>query len=295
MDIDLLKAFIALATTNTYREASEKLFITQSALTKKIQRLEDKLDCKLFERGRQGAHLTLVGETLLPDAQRVVEQFDNFKQLTHSVVDGTLGHLNIGFGISSYSVAPEIIALFKKHFPNVHITLNDTPSQHQHSALLSGEMHISFNRLPAEKPLKGEKIYSDRLVLAVHDEHTIDIDSPFASVKTLPYLALSAERGLGLHHQIQSYLVSQSVSLQPSQQSDDILTLLALVSARLGYTIVPESAKAISPPNVRFFALEGEHCQWDIGILYNASKQNPLREKFVDTALKHLQSTINNE
>ncbi|MCF7361518.1 hypothetical protein L3V23_05455 [Vibrio sp. A1-b2] len=80
------------------------------------------------ERGRQGAGLTQAGLTLLPEAQRMVDNFNVFQAFTHLVAEGTTGTLKIGFGISSYSLAPHYIAQFKQAFPNIHIVLNGMPS-----------------------------------------------------------------------------------------------------------------------------------------------------------------------
>jgi len=129
MEFDLLKAFCQLAKSGNYRLASEQLYITQSALTKKIQRLESNIGASLFSRGRNGAELTHAGKTLLAEAQRLVHSMQAFEQLSGSVVKGTQGHLNIGFGVSTYHEAPKLIAAYKQQQPNVHITLNDTPSK----------------------------------------------------------------------------------------------------------------------------------------------------------------------
>lgn len=148
MDFDQLRTFCQLAIDGNYRVASEHLCITQSALTKKIQRLEAHIGFVLFDRGRQGACLTQAGLTLLPEAQRLMDNFSAFQALTHRVAEGTTGYLKIGFGISSYVLAPRYITRFKSRFPHINIVLNDIPSQLQTELLLSGDLQLGFNRLP---------------------------------------------------------------------------------------------------------------------------------------------------
>ncbi len=128
MDIDLLRTFCQLAEDKNFRVASEHLYITQSALTKKVKRLEEQLNVVLFDRGRHGAELSPMGKILLPEAKRVLKGFESFKTLSAFVAEGTSGHLNIGFGISSFHEAPNYIARFKQDHPNVHVSLNDYPS-----------------------------------------------------------------------------------------------------------------------------------------------------------------------
>lgn len=163
MEFDLLKAFCQLAKAGNYRLASELLYITQSALTKKIQRLESNIGASLFSRGRNGAELTHAGKTLLPEAQRLVHSMQAFEQLSGSVVKGTQGHLNIGFGVSTYHEAPKLIAAYKQRYSDVHITLNDTPSKQQTDELLIHELDISFNRIPDFTDLKSLTLSMIRL------------------------------------------------------------------------------------------------------------------------------------
>lgn len=170
MEFDLLRAFCQLAKSGNYRLASEQLYITQSALTKKIQRLESNIGAILFSRGRNGAELTHAGKTLLADAQRLVDSMQAFEQLSGSVVNGTEGHLNIGFGVSTYHEAPKLIAAYKKQQPNVRITLNDTPSKQQTDELLTHELDISFNRIPDSSVLNSLTLFDDSLVIAIHKD-----------------------------------------------------------------------------------------------------------------------------
>ncbi|MEZ8202996.1 LysR family transcriptional regulator [Vibrio splendidus] len=285
MEFDLLKAFCQLAKSGNYRLASEQLYITQSALTKKIQRLESNIGASLFSRGRNGAELTHAGKTLLAEAQRLVHSMQAFEQLSGSVVNGTQGHLNIGFGVSTYHEAPKLIAAYKQQYSDVHITLNDTPSKQQTDELLNHELDISFNRIPESSDLESLTLFNDSLVVAIHKDLLKQAASKNHVVSELskwPYLKLAQHRGPGLDRQIQQYCLSNKIDLSKTQEADDILTLLALVSANIGFTIVPNSAQYISNTDLEFIALQGEHATWPVGLIWNGESENPLRDKFVE-------------
>ncbi|WP_070965938.1 LysR family transcriptional regulator [Vibrio sonorensis] len=283
MDIDSVRAFCQLAQDGNFRVAAEHLFITQSALTKKIRRLESDIDLQLFERGRYGAVLTQSGKDLLPEAERLLQSVNQFAQYTDRLSQGTKGHLSIGFGISTYIHAPEITAKFKRRYPDVHISLNDMPSSLQQEKLLSGDLHLSFNRLETlQPPLRSITLFSDSLVIAVHEEVDIDLDNLWDSLSKQRYLQLNPERGKGLHRQITKYLLHHNHHLEAGQEADDILTLLALVSANLGYTILPASSEEISRKNIRLIPLFEEHSSWDIGLIWNDDKDNITRRHFVE-------------
>ncbi|MEG3220467.1 LysR substrate-binding domain-containing protein [Vibrio gigantis] len=295
MEFDLLKAFCQLAKSGNYRLASEQLYITQPALTKKIQRLESNIGASLFSRGRNGAELTHAGKTLLVEAQRLVDSMQAFEQLSGSVVSGTEGHLNIGFGVSTYHEAPKLIAAYKQQQPNVHITLNDTPSKQQTDELLSHDLDISFNRIPDTSDLESLTLFDDSLVIAIHKDLLKQAPNKGQLLSELPkwpYLKLAQHRGPGLDRQIQQYCLANHLDLSKAQEADDILTLLALVSANIGFTIVPSSAQQISNTKVEFITLQGEHATWPVGLIWNGERENPLRDRFVEFVAKQIGSSL---
>ncbi|MBN3495823.1 LysR family transcriptional regulator [Vibrio neptunius] len=288
MDFDELRAFCTLAEDGNYRVASEHLCITQSALTKKIQRLEASSEVSLFLRGRQGTKLTVAGLTLLPEAKSLVAKFKSYEALTKLVAKGITGYLNIGFGISSYHLAPQFIAQFKQMYPNIHIELNDIPSHKQSEALLLGELQLCFSRLPVLPPLKGIKLSTDYLAIAVHRSRFVDKSNLWSSLENMDYLRLNPDRGIGLTQQIEALLSEHDKILTHAQQANDIQTLLALVSANLGFTIVPESARQIANENVDFVALNGVQSSWDIGLIWNDDFQSSAKDNFIKFVSKEI-------
>ncbi|MCG9751167.1 LysR substrate-binding domain-containing protein [Vibrio brasiliensis] len=282
MDIDLLRTFCQLAEDKNFRIASEHLYITQSALTKKVKRLEEQLNVVLFDRGRHGAELSPMGKILLPEAKRVLKGFESFKTLSAFVAEGTSGHLNIGFGISSFHEAPNYIARFKQDHPNVHVSLNDYPSHILVEEMTLGNLQLGFDRLPVEPPLTAIPLFSDRLAIAIHEKELIDEDNLWASLSHHSYLALSRGKNPTMNKHITSYLWEAQQRPAVVEEADDIITLLALVSARLGYTIIPASVARISQPQIRFIPLSGEHAEWSVGLLWNPEVSDPATQSFVN-------------
>ena len=105
-DLRQLQAFVMLAESANYREAASRLFVTQPALTKQIQGLEQALGSTLFNRGRHGAELTAIGLQLLPQARALVDHGKGFERHALALASGAAGRLNIGFGLSSFALAP---------------------------------------------------------------------------------------------------------------------------------------------------------------------------------------------
>ncbi len=94
MNTRLLKAFLILAEKGNYADAARALFISQPALTKQINLLESLVNMSLFSRGRHGAILTASGRRLLPEAEKVVRQTQQFMQHAERVSKGVEGHIS---------------------------------------------------------------------------------------------------------------------------------------------------------------------------------------------------------
>src|SRR3954449_11451782 len=103
LEFSELHAFVAVAGELHFRKASERLFLSQPALSKKIQRLEEKLKGALFVRSPRRVVLTDAGKSFLPKATKLLQDAEDALRETRSAMEGRGGTLRIGFGIASVS------------------------------------------------------------------------------------------------------------------------------------------------------------------------------------------------
>lgn len=283
MDIKLLRAFVTLARLSNYRAAAEKLCITQPALTKQIQSLEFHCGMTLFQRGRQGARLTVSGHQLLEQAAGVVDHYDSFVSHIAEMQHGNEGKLNLGFGVSSFRLAPKMVAGFRLRFPQVQVSLNDISSVVQYQRLAEGELQAGFVRLPAPEPLCSRVLTQENLVLAVASEDgesVIRSTGEWLSHSRL--LQLTKTRGEGLFAQITTFLKANQLVPHSVSEADDIQTLLARVSAGEGIALLPASVANILPQGVSLHPVVGENSHWQTGIAWDPRIKDPLRDNFLD-------------
>ncbi|CAI1578235.1 MULTISPECIES: LysR family transcriptional regulator [Serratia] len=285
MDIKQLRALVALAEQGNYRQAASRLCISQPALSKQIQALETQLGVRLFERGRQGAVLTAGGQRLYPGAQVLVAQYQQFQQRARRVALGEAGRLSLGFGLSSFHLAPQLVAAFRQRFPEVAIGLEDLPSERQYQLLLQGELQAGFVRLPVNTPLCGVALLSDRLVLAAPGALALRADDLMARFNLLPLLQLTPKRGRGLSDQSLRFIAAHRLTPNVVQQAGDIQTLLALVAAGVGVALLPHSITHIAPAGIDILPLSGEETEWQVGIAWDPQRTDALRDNFIQTAL----------
>lgn len=282
-DLRQLQAFVTLADTANYREAASRLFITQPALTKQIQGLEQTLGCTLFKRGRHGAELTALGAQLLTQASALVKHGREFERHALAVASGVAGRLKIGFGLSSFALAPALVARFKQQVTDVMVHLQDMPSAIQQEQLLSGQLQLGFMRRPQVPQLQEHRLLIDRLVLAVPtrmtepDPAAFDVQQALASQ---PLLQMVGHRCPGLSQQIAGFLGANRLTGMV-QEAEDIQTLVALVAAGIGNAILPRSVSFIAGPDVTLYPLSGPSSEWEVSMVWNPDFADPIRDHFV--------------
>ncbi|WP_419793095.1 LysR family transcriptional regulator [Serratia fonticola] len=285
MDNRQLRAFVALAELGRYHLAAERLCITQPALSKQIQAIELQLGTRLFERGRQGAQLTANGTALLPRARELLTHYQQFHLYALQVVKGETGRLALGFGLSSFHLAPQRVAAFRQRFPTVVVGLEDLPSERQYQLLLSGDLQAGFVRLPVVAPLQALPLLNDRLVLAAPRTMALQEENLLADFHRLPLLQLEPSRGRGLSEQALRFIAAQGQRANVVQQAEDIQTLLALVAAGIGVALLPHSIAFIAPAGVDILPLSGEQTQWQVGLAWNPQRPDALRDNFIQDIL----------
>ncbi|MEL3927591.1 LysR family transcriptional regulator [Aeromonas enteropelogenes] len=287
-DLRQLQAFVMLAKTANYREAANRLFITQPALTKQIQGLEQALGCTLFHRGRHGAELTSLGAQLLTQANALIEHGKGFERHALALASGIAGRLKIGFGLSSFALAPSLVARFRQLVPEVMVHLQDMPSAIQHEQLLCGQLQLGFMRRPQAPQLQEHRLLTDRLVLAVptrvtgSDPATFDVERALTSQ---PLLQMVGHRCPGLSQQIAGFLGANRLTGM-IQETEDVQTLVALVSAGIGNAILPRSVSFIAGPDVTLYPLSGPYSEWEISLVWNPEFADPIRDRFLQLVLE---------
>ncbi|MEH8197127.1 LysR family transcriptional regulator [Aeromonas allosaccharophila] len=282
-DLRQLQAFVTLADTANYREAASRLFITQPALTKQIQGLEQTLGCTLFKRGRHGAELTAIGAQLLTQASALVKHGWEFERHALAVASGVAGRLKIGFGLSSFALAPALVARFKQQVTDVMVHLQDMPSAIQQEQLISGQLQLGFMRRPQIPQLQEHRLLIDRLVLAVPTRMTEPDPAAFDVQQALisqPLLQMVGHRCPGLSQQIAGFLGANRLTGMV-QEAEDIQTLVALVAAGIGNAILPRSVSFIAGPDVTLYPLFGPNSEWEISMVWNPNFADPIRDHFV--------------
>jgi DNA-binding transcriptional LysR family regulator len=287
MDIEFseLQAFVVLASELHFRKASERLFLSQPALSKKIQRLEEKLKGALFVRSRRRVALTDGGKSFLPKAAKLLQDAEDALRETQAAMEGRAGTLRIGFGIASLpDVLPRTILRFRKLYPEVELQMREMPSPLQVSSLIERRLDAGILRMPISNPkLISVPLFSEHLVLALPAGIASRTTEDIGGFRNSGFIFVSPSASKTFHDRVLSLCLLAGFTPRVVQEANEILTILHLVRAGLGVSLVPRSAQRLKVPGVRFHKLSWKEPLWRIGIAWHRNSEKlPLISRLVE-------------
>ena len=259
MELQQIQYFLTLAKELHFWNSAEKLFITQSALSRQIKALEDELGVQLFERTKRTVKLTEAGAFLRDQWQRTMDDIDRIHRQAKSIHAGAYGTIRIGYpGSISYGFLPELISHLSTTLPQVRIELIEPTDISFEQLLLNYSMDIAFRRDPAENPaLQSTCLYAEHFSLIVPRNHCLTQDN-FKGLQDVKHEKFILS---GLHHK--TFYVSclrqifSEYNFTPDVyiESDYGSIILGLVAKGLGISILPGSYAHGAPTDVRFIPL----------------------------------------
>jgi DNA-binding transcriptional LysR family regulator len=283
-----LRAFVTLAEQLHFGRTADRLHITQPALTKQIQRLEEAVGGALVRRGYREVRLTPAGEVLLPHAARLLEESAAALDIARRAVRGQLGVLRLGFGLATVQLLPDLLLRFRSAFPGVELRLRDMPTPSQVGALVNGDLDVGFVRLPISEPgIETRPVLRERLVVLLGSHTRWRAREGLRSAAQEPFVTISRSTSASFHDHV--IAVCRAAGFTPNivQETNELFTMMMLVQGGLGIALAPSSVTIRRPAGVRVKAVKEAEAAWDIGIAWSRARQDaPLVKAFVDTALR---------
>jgi DNA-binding transcriptional LysR family regulator len=284
LEFSELHAFVVLAGRLHFRKASEQLFLSQPALSKKIQRLEEKLNGALFVRSRRKVALTDAGRSFLPKATKLLQDAEDALRETRAVIEGRAGTLRIGFVIASVSnILPRTILRFRKLYPEVELEMREMPSPLQVSSLIERSLDVGILRMPISNPkLMSVPLFSEHLVLVAPATVPYRHRKGISRFRNSGFIFVSRLVSETFHDRVLSLCLRAGFTPRVVQEANEILTILHLVRAGVGVSLVPRSAVRLKVPGVRFHELGWKEPLWRIGVAWNRNSEKlPLISRLI--------------
>lgn len=255
IDLYGMHVFELVATLGSFTRASEMAGLSQSAVTRQIQGIEDRLGAQLFERTTRKVHLTDAGKQLLIEARKLNSTLDDsLRRFQETHVDGQKT-LRVGFsrtiGLASL---PGFLTPFHRGSPQVRLQVSHDTSENLEQALQEHRLDIAViaspNRISSTLEVKHR--FADEFELIVSVQHKLPPGKtpyPAKSITSwltaVPWIALSdgSHTGKGIRH----WLKEEQIKIMPSMELDNFEIIIHLVAMGLGASLVPRRALAAYP------------------------------------------------
>jgi DNA-binding transcriptional LysR family regulator len=287
MDIDLvdLETVVALAETLHFGRAADRMHVSQPALSKRVRKLEDRIGGPLLVRRYRDVRLTEAGRLLAERGRLLLRESAATLALSQRAARGEAGRLRIGFGIASIlGLLPEVLLRFRRGHPDVQLQLRDMSTPDQVEGLAAGEIDVGFVRLPvAGDRLVVRPVLDERLVLAIGPRSPWQARTGLQSVAAEPFIIIARSRSASFYDHALSVCAATGFAPRIVQEANELFTVLSLVGAGLGVSLVPRSAALMQLPGVRFRNLALPEAAWDIGVAWHRDAGTvPLVQRFVE-------------
>lgn len=244
MDISALQAFIAVARYRSFSKASDQLFVTQPAVSKRVAALEQELGAQLFNRIARQISLTEAGKQLLPRAQDLVSQAEDMQRYASNLNDDISGNLSIAIShhIGLHRMPP-ILKEFNLRYPKVALDIRFEDSDQAFHAVEQGDIEFAVITLPNELPsrLVAETVWTDPLNVVIGFEHVL-ANRPKVGLDDLAeFSCVLPSPDTETYKIIERQFIQRDLTIKLQMDTNNLETLKMLVGAGLGWSLLPQT------------------------------------------------------
>lgn len=285
MELRHLRYFVMLGRELHFAKAAEKLFITQPALTKQIQQLEEELQVKLLERTKRNVKLTEAGKYLLNESQFIINHLEQVIEATQRKAEGEEGEVRIGFvGSAMQNIIPNLLEKLNLKHPGIHTSLQELNNKDQLDALMHDKLDIAFVRLETvPKELEKKVVFEDSFSLVVSTRHPIGKGNfeSLSQFKNEQFILFSNDYSQEYYDNIMSIFSDHGFQPRVSHRSVQANSIFRLVEKELGVAIVPSAMQHGVNLGIEFISLAHLRQRTQLMAVWHKKNRNEALVKFL--------------
>jgi DNA-binding transcriptional LysR family regulator len=237
INLELYRSFCEVAKAGNVTKAAEKLFISQSAVSQAIKQLEDKLDCKLFNRNTRGVQLTTEGEVLFSYASNAITLIENAQEKLTKMKNLRDGEIKIGASDTACTLfLLPFLNKFSSEYPEIHISVINRTTRELIKLLKNGTVDISFVNLPVE----DDAMLEIMPVMQIQDCFVVGSRYAYLASSVIhlrdlcKYPILMLEKSSNTRKHMDSFLAGYDVEIKPSIELESLSLLSDFAKIGLG-------------------------------------------------------------
>jgi DNA-binding transcriptional LysR family regulator len=291
MDVDQLRAFVAVARARRFTRAARTLGTTQPSLSRRVQQLERAVEAKLVVRTPAGVVLTSAGERFLPHAERALASVDAGRTAIEELSGEPRGAVALGSQptISAY-VLPAVLARFVAHHPDVVLRLREGLPNQIEERLASGELDLAIMNLPVRRlDLAAQKLWQEDYLLVVPAGHRLASIDRAVGLGDASREALVVVRDAHATRALFAACEERGVRPHVVVDADNLEAARRMVERGLGVALLPRTmAEATDSRRVRRLEIAGGGVRRQVALVhrgeaYLTSTARALRAAIVES------------
>ncbi|NVZ99463.1 LysR family transcriptional regulator [Pseudomonas gingeri] len=247
-DLNDLQAFRAVVEQGSFRKAAQAINISQPALSRRVDKLEEALGVRLFERTTRRVSLTQVGRAFAPTVERLLDDLDLALLGITDVASTRLGHVTVACVPSAaYYFMPKVVAHYHRQYPKIKVKVLDSSANDVHAAVLSGEADFGLSFTGNLQPeIEFELLVEERYVVACRRDHPLAGRASVTWTELYQQDYISLDKTSGNRFLLDQALVGIEAARPGVCETRHVTTMIGLVEAGLGIAAVPTMAMPVA-------------------------------------------------
>jgi DNA-binding transcriptional LysR family regulator len=288
MELRHLRAFVAVADELHFGRAAARLHMAQPPLSQLLRRLEGELGLVLFDRNRRRVELSDAGAALLPAARATVASADGLVALAGDVAGGLAGSLTIGFvGSAAAGTLPALVRRLRAEAPDVRLSLRELTSARQQTALREGTIGVGLLReRPPGDELSSTVVVREALLAALPAGHPLCRRARLsvADLADEPWVLFPRGEGPAFFDRIAGLCRAAGFAPRVEQEAIYMPTIVNLVAAGLGVSLVPAAMREIAPDGLELRPLRERDADIPLVLAWRTAADSPVLHRFLALA-----------
>jgi DNA-binding transcriptional LysR family regulator len=292
MELRHLRTIAAVARHRSLTKAAEELYLTQSAVSQQIRRLEEELGVEVFRRTSRSVELTAEGRVILGYATRVLAEVDGMHSELEELSGLLSGQLRIGgvYPTGPYDVFG-LLAEFRTAHPGVAIHMNEATQDDVLAALRADELDCAFSALDPDTlgdEFAATLLSEEELVVGLPVGHPLCSRARVTFEELADEDMIAYRENSALRRRLERRMADCGVEPRNAFVCTEMAAVRALASKGLGVAVIPRSAAEQPGPPIELRPIGPERLTWPIALVWRvARRQTPAGKAFIAVALHH--------
>ena len=282
MELRHLRYFVAVAEELHFGRAAKRLGIAQPPLSQQIRQLEERLGVVLFSRTSRQVALTPAGEALLRGARRTLAEVGLAAAAARRAATGETDALRVAYTDSAaLSVLPSAIRRFRSVMPTVHLDLVEGSTAAQIDAVVRDLVDLAVVRGPVAQPaLRTEVVLRESFLAALPESHPLAglAEIELRALAGVPMVLFPRHLAPEFHDTIVALCRAADFTPLVGYEGAEYQTILSLVAAGLGVSLVPHSVGNLQRRGVVYRPIPDAPPRAEIAAVYRAENWSRSRD-----------------